>query len=390
MKFLSVYKYNHSFHILIMEEAITHYQELEEEYQLQDFNANISSDDDDDDDLNELPKPLCITAEEIIRSKDDDTMRLLTNFTIQEFKELYNIVSSVITKGIHKDTLISAKTRFLMTLCYCKYNEKWKILGFYFGLNYSYAQKIVINVITKTQKPLCSEFIKWISVINRISDFNMYIEDWPTLLGSLDATVQIIKRPSNAQVQKAFYSGKHKFCCYKTQALVSPTGFLIHCSQPVEGSIHDFKLFEMSKLEELIFKENENCQRLLANNCVTLADAGYQGLSKKIPGAVTPFKRSQSGLTADQIDYNKKISKSRIIVENWFGRHKSLWAVMGTKFRLELSSYEPFWLFCASLTNYHIKIHPLRNPEPEEIEENENQNKSDEEFTTVTDTESDS
>lgn len=186
----------------------------------------------------------------------------------------------------------------------------------------------------------------------------MCIKDWPTLLGSLDATVQIIKRPTKAKVQKSFYSGKHKFFCYKTQALVSPTGFLIHCSQPVEGSIHDFELFEMSKFEELTLKENEDYQRVLVNNCITLADAGYQGLSKKIPGVVTPYKRFQSGHLSD---------KSRIIVENWFGRYKSLWAVMGTKFRLDLSSYKSFWFFCASITNFQIKLHPLRNPGAEEI-----------------------
>ena len=62
---------------------------------------------------------------------------------------------------------------------------------------------------------------------------------------------------------------------------------------------------------------------------------------------------------------------------------------MGTKFRLDLSTYESFWLFCTSLTNYHIKIHPLRNREheQEEIEENEGQNESDDKFVTVTDTE---
>lgn len=74
-----------------MEEEITHYQELEEKYQLREFNANTSSDDDDDD-FNELPKSLCITAEDIIRSKDDYTMGLFTNFTIQEFKEFFKFL----------------------------------------------------------------------------------------------------------------------------------------------------------------------------------------------------------------------------------------------------------------------------------------------------------
>lgn len=381
-----------------MEEAIIHYQELEEEYQQQIFNADISSDDEDDDG-DENPRATKIIAEEIISSNDDDTMKLLTNFTIEEFNELYDIIGPTISKGIHKDSLITARSRFLMTLCFCKHNEKWKKLGFYFGLNYSYAQRIVIQVIVKTHQLFCSSFIKWISVVSRITDYNLYNEDWPTLLGSLDATVQIIRRPSDSNVQQAFYSGKHKFCCFKTQALVSPVGLLIHCSKLVEGSIQDFKLFSMSNLEELIFKENEKCQLLLSNNCITLADAGYQGLSKKIPGAVTPHKRSKSaGLSKEKIEYNKKISRSRIIVENWFACEKSLWAVIGSKFRLNLSIYEPFWLFCASLTNFHIQKHPMRNMErgitTREIEDSEDEYQSEQEeeeedeFTTLTESDS--
>lgn len=50
---------------------------------------------------------------------------------------------------------------------------------------------------------------------------------------------------------------------------------------------------------------------------ITLADSGYQGISARIPGVVTPYKRRiEAGLTEEQTAYNKKISKSKIIVEN--------------------------------------------------------------------------
>lgn len=60
--------------------------------------------------------------------------------------------------------------------------------------------------------------------------------------------------------------------------------------------MHDFQLYKISVLEELIFAENEKCQRVLGNSAITLADAGYQGISKKFPGATTPFKRKESYL----------------------------------------------------------------------------------------------
>lgn len=372
-----------------MEEAISHYQDLEDEYQRGNFNAGPSSYEEEEDDDFEDPKTTKIIAEEIIESQDDYTMKLLTNFTVQEFNDLYDIVGHVISRGLHKDSYVTSRSRFLITLCFCKYNEKWKKLGFYFGINFSYAQRIVIQIIAKTQQLLSSRFIKWIGVMSRITDFNIYNQDWPTLLGSLDATVQMIKRPSDADVQKTFYSGKHKFCCMKTQAFVSPTGLLIHCSKPVEGSIHDFKLFCMSNLDELIFKENEQCQLILSKDCITLADAGYQGLAKKIPGAVTPFKKTRTtGLSEEMIEHNQKVSKSRIIVENWFGRNKSLWAIMGSKFRLNLTCYENFWMFCASLTNYHIMKHPMRNIERGEASKEINSSFTEDDSSSITETES--
>ena len=163
-------------------------------------------------------------------------------------------------------------------------------------------------------------------------------------------------------MQEAYYSGKHKIHCIKAQALVSPTGLLIYTSPPVKGSTHNFKLYKDSDLEEKICKENEKCQMILDKVAITLADSGYQGISQRLPGAVTSYKRFRgTDLTDEQKAFNKKISKSRIIVENWFGRNKLLWSIMGSKFRLRIENYEPFWLFCSSLTNFHIKTHPLRN-----------------------------
>lgn len=74
-----------------------------------------------------------------------------------------------------------------------------------------------------------------------------------------DATVQKISRPGKNQ--RAFYSGKHKFHCVKTQAFVSPVGLLMHYSKTVDGKIHDFALFKNSKLIELIKNENSNCNK---------------------------------------------------------------------------------------------------------------------------------
>ena len=218
----------------------------------------------------------------------------------------------------------------------------------------------------------------------------MRITDFPLLLGSVDATVQRISRPFNNQGD--YYSGKHKCHVIKVQALVSPLGLLIHFSNSVPGAVHDFTLFKDSKLEDLIKKENERCNQLYGENCTILGDSGYQGLSKRVPGAITPAKKPRGGrLDQDDILENKRIAKRRIIVENWFSRLKLLWGKMNQKLRNKKGSeihveYDMNWTFCAALTNFHISKHPLRENEPgvvinfEEEEEEESEDNNDDNY----------
>lgn len=310
-----------------------------------------------------------IIAESLISNRDDANMKLLTNFRVDEFLNIYNDVCPVLEEGVHKDSIISPQTKLLMMLCYLKYNENWRILARNFGINKSYAFGIVYTTIKRTVGILEEKYIKWKSVEDRLTHTNDKFEDYPLLLGSVDATVQRIQKPS--QNQEEYYSGKHKCHCIKVQAFVSPEGLLMNHSKLVKGAVHDFNLFKNSELIEKIKNENIICNRLFNNNCTILADAGYQGISKLIPGSISPFKKSRnSELNDDQKAFNKKISHRRIIVENWFSRLKNLWGVMSNKYRLSLTNYNEIWSICAALTNYHIMNYPLKNLEPDvEIEE---------------------
>lgn len=330
----------------------------------------------------EPTRKLKINAEDLLENGKEDELLLLTNFSISQFNELYEGIQQIVEHRIHSDSMVSPKTRFLMTLVYCKFDEPWRKFSLNFGINFSYAQKIVLNFIKSTKDSLVKNYINWISVSERITKFNLHIDDFPTLVGSLDATVQRISRPG--QNQKAYYSGKHKYHCVKTQAFVSPTGFLIHFSKTVEGKIHDFNLFKQSDLDSKLINENNNCRSLFGNDCISLADSGYQGISKLLPFFITPFKKPRRGqLSPEKVLKNKTISKHRIIVENWFGRLKILWRIMSIAYNLDLETYSDVWQFCAALTNFHIANHPLRKLEPgvnlsleeeEEEEEAEDEN----------------
>ena len=60
------------------------------------------------------------------------------------------------------------------------------------------------DAVFKVSYLLKTEYIKWMNVPDRITSTNIKNDDWPYILGSLDATVQRINKPSKNQ------NGKHK------------------------------------------------------------------------------------------------------------------------------------------------------------------------------------
>ena len=77
----------------------------------------------------------------------------------------------------------------------------------------------------------------------------------------------------------------------KTQAIVSPTGLLMHHSHCVPGAQHDMSLFRESGLKDLLIKENQVCQNVFHQNCTVLGDSGYQGLATEIQGVLHHTKK---------------------------------------------------------------------------------------------------
>ena len=65
-------------------------------------------------------------------------------------------------------------------------------------------------------------------------------------------------------------------------------------------------------------------------------------------------------LTLHDETQNKQISSNRIIGENSFGRRCTNWNILSSKYRWAEECYGNIFRTCISLTNLHIKWHPLR------------------------------
>ena len=59
-------------------------------------------------------------------------------------------------------------------------------------------------------------------------------------------------------------------------------------------------------------------------------------------------------LSPDQNEENALISRSRIIVENFFGRLKNKFSIMSDKYRSSRDKYETFFKICSALVNFDI------------------------------------
>lgn len=68
-----------------------------------------------------------------------------------------------------------------------------------------------------------------------------------------------------------------------------------------------------------------------------------------------------ANLSKSDISFNEKVSSDRIIVEAFFGRLGSLWAVMSQKWRWAEYNYDIIIRLCVGLTNLHTRFHRLRS-----------------------------
>ncbi|RHY18140.1 hypothetical protein DYB25_011907 [Aphanomyces astaci] len=119
------------------------------------------------------------------------------------------------------------------------------------------------------------------------------------------------------------------------------------------------ELYIGSVSDKSIFDEN------IDSHLVNLASTGEMTLEDSEPGmeqkAVLADKGYQSGiLTFAEQAKNDRIASDRIIVENYFGWLKTVWATCSDTYRCSRKSYDIVFQACLALTNVHVRLHPLR------------------------------
>ncbi|RQM19332.1 hypothetical protein B5M09_010794 [Aphanomyces astaci] len=177
--------------------------------------------------------------------------------------------------------------------------------------------------------------------------------------------------PSGSYAEKKlFYSGRHHLYGHKVEASVFPNGFAINCTSYYKGSVSDKTIFD----ENLDFHAANLCKEAtdmdLADadglgpdrelRWAVLVDKGYQGAQRNVR-AVLQLKKPMGGiLTFEELRRNDRIASDRVIVENFFGRLKTLWGVCSDTYRWNRKTYDVVFQTCMAFTNAHVRFHPLR------------------------------
>ncbi|KAE8874831.1 hypothetical protein PF003_g41033 [Phytophthora fragariae] len=142
------------------------------------------------------------------------------------------------------------------------------------------------------------------------------------------------------------FPGKHHLYGYKVEVSVLPTGLALNCSPHAKGSVSYTTIFR----ENDAFHLNTLKKRL---DEMHLEDDG--------PFTVE-YPRDWDVLT------DKGVSHDRVIVENYFGRMKTLWGVCFDKWRWDEGAYDLFFRVCLALTNAHVRLRPLRAEEGDDYQ----------------------
>ena len=275
-------------------------------------------------------------------SESEEGFYNFTGFTTEEFQHLLGITcQQLIFQGRGRKQKISEKDTLIVLLQYLRRYPRIEDYAHSLKIHPSSLERLIDKSITALSDYLYRKLVSLPSVNEALP----LDPNFPEASLVVDATVQQINTPAlSFDERKAWFSGKHFMYCLKSQVTVNMKGIAVHAEAGIPGATHDLEVLRSTKddLENILRSSPKMPQKILA-------DKGYVS---DLPFLITPHKGNN--LTRAQKLDNDRISKHRIIIENYYGRLKSRYAIIGSKYRGGHEGYEKIFKLCVSLINFEM------------------------------------
>ena len=249
----------------------------------------------------------------------------------ETYKLIFNVVNRDYRRCLHsrgRKYKFGPRKMLEIFLKRLRFNDTFERISNEYNISKSSAYRIYNRILLLTLT--IKEFR--LSAINKLES-GVYI---------VDTTIIRINRSGNDILQQRQYSGKHKQHCCKIQIIIRKDSKAPEAvSFTSFGSIHDYNLFK-------------NTIHNLPDDIIFIADSGYQGLEKLIPGSKTPIKQSKyHQLSEKEKLSNKKLSQSRILIENTNSYIKRF-KILSTTYRGNLKQLEKIVKLIAGIARYEL------------------------------------
>lgn len=248
--------------------------------------------------------------------------------------------------GAGRNFKLEVNNRFLMILIYYRLYITYTLTGFLFNLDQSNICRDIqkIESLIKQCLPIPQKIYRITKRLKTPEEVEQY---FPGFMAIIDTTEQQIPRPKDKRQRRIYYSGKKKKHTVKNQYMVNNDGTIIYKTKNKQvGKKHDYKVYK--KNHPVTPKEVER-----------IYDLGFLGVQKDYPEQKSslPIKKKRNqNLTEEEKDYNKNLSKRRIVVEHTICRIKK-YRIMSDVFRNRLRKYDKMSDIVSGLVNYRIMNH---------------------------------
>jgi len=288
--------------------------------------------------------------------QDDRLLKAVIGMGREEFLELLEKFSPIATRVPYKrnrkrkagagrkHTLETTEQKLFYILFYMKCYPTFDLAGYFFDTDKSQAKRWVDDMRAKLEKALGKALALPARKIRGLKEF---LERFPEVKELIvDGTERPVQRPKNKQKQKERYSGKKRKHTQKNIVAASRKKEILLLGPTHGGKEHDYPMLKKSKLPENIPK-----------NVKVYLDLGFKGIQKDYSLKVLmPFRKPRTrDLTKKQKQFNKKVSRFRVRVENTLAGVKRLRCVTDVcRNKSEELKDHLMWLSCG-LWNFHIK-----------------------------------